>query len=196
MIWFHIWLITIWTWILKALTLKADDLICRFGKPDPRNKQLVEKLRQDLDKIDYKWIWDFILHLFVTSLLNCRKIKKSMRFSESSYYSHHYLRVRRNKKKEETRTNCFGKVHEIESLSWKLVKQLGAGTTEEMTGVTQCEDKKLWKEISLEGEQIVVGTEIFTIGRVHPRGPCKPKQIKMNLCGVVDSWWNLVNRGG
>jgi len=36
-----------------------------FGKPDPRNKQLVEKLR---------------------------KIKKSMRFSESSYYSHHYLR--------------------------------------------------------------------------------------------------------
>ena len=136
MIWFHIWLITIWTWILKALTLKADDLICRFGKPDPRNKQLVEKLRQDLDKINYKRIWDFILHLFVTSLLNCRKIKKSMRFSESSYYSHHYLRVRR---KEETRTNCFGKVHDIESLSWKLVKQCNGdvGTTEEMTGATQ-----------------------------------------------------------
>ena len=167
MIWFHIWLITIWTWILKALTLKADDLICRFGKPDPRNKQLVEKLRQDLDKINYKWIWDFILHLFVTSLLNCRKIKKSMRFSESSYYSHHYLRVRRNKKKEETRTNCFGKVHEIESLSWKLVKQWGCGDDGGDDGVT--EDKKLWKEISLEGEEIVVGTETFTIGRVHPR---------------------------
>ena len=156
MISFHIWLITIWTWILKALTLKADDLICRFGKPDPRNKQLVEKLRQDLDKINYKWIWDFILHLFVTSLLNCRKIKKSMRFSESSYYSHHYLRVRRNKKKEETRTNCFGKVHEIESLSWKLVKQWGCrddgGDDWGDTGwrrIRNCGKKLVWKEKKL-----------------------------------------------
>ena len=173
MIWFHIWLITIWTWILKALTLKADDLICRFGKPDPRNKQLVEKLRQDLDKINYKWIWDFILHLFVTSLLNCRKIKKSMRFSESSYYSHHYLRVRRNKKNKRkpkpivlersTRLNLYPE-------NW-LNNAMGMrGRRRRWLGWHRVtEDKKLWKEISLEGEEIVEGTEIFTIGRVHPR---------------------------